>query len=93
MMARSARLPPHPRRDILEGSERREPMQQPATQPDELTDEQREAKRQEQIRRNQALIELLNSWDQEDAEEQRETLEFLMRALDEDRPSYRKLFP
>ena len=39
---------------------------------------------------------LLQSWlevDEEEAAEQRETLEFLMKALDEDRPSYRKLFP
>ncbi len=67
-------------------------MQQPVTHTNDA-DEEREAKRQEQIRRNQALIDLLNEWDQEDAEEQRETLEFLMKALDEDRPSYRKLFP
>jgi hypothetical protein len=69
------------------------PMQQPTTRTNDPDAEQREAKRQEQIRRNQALIELLNEWDQEDPEEQRETLEFLMKALDEDRPSYRKLFP
>jgi hypothetical protein len=29
----------------------------------------------------------------DDAEEQRETMEYLIRVLDEDRPSYRKLFP
>ncbi len=68
-------------------------MQQPSTHANEPDAEQRETQRQEQIRRNQALIDLLNEWDQEDAEEQRETLEFLMKALDEDRPSYRKLFP
>lgn len=48
--------------------------------------------REEQIRRNQAVIELLNVWEHEDAQEQLETLEFLMRALDEDRPSSRKFF-
>ena len=41
----------------------------------------------------QSLIDLLRSWQEGDAEEQRETLEFLMRALDEDRMSARKLFP
>jgi hypothetical protein len=41
---------------------------------------------------NQALIALLDSWENEDPQEQRETLELLMRTLDEDRPSSRKLF-
>ena len=37
---------------------------------------------------------LIQSWMKEDdAEEQRETLEYLIRALDEDRLSNRKLFP
>jgi len=36
----------------------------------------------------------LQSWvDEGDAEEQSETFEYLARVLDEDRPSYRKLFP
>jgi hypothetical protein len=41
-------------------------------------------------------IRLLQSWregDEEDRREQEETWEFLRRALDEDRPSHRKLFP
>ena len=50
--------------------------------PNESADEERQ---QEQIRRNQAVIDLLNAWERENPEEQRETLEFLMRALDEDR--------
>jgi hypothetical protein len=53
-------------------------------------------KRSEQARKNQAAIELLQSWldvDEEDAQEQRETGEFLLKALDEDRWSDRKLFP
>ncbi len=54
--------------------------------------EDSEKQRQEQIQLNQAIIDLLNSWEQEDPEEQRETLEYLMKALDEDRPSSRKLF-
>lgn len=37
-------------------------------------------------------IELLRSLREGDEEEQRETGEYLIRALDEDRPSYRKLF-
>ncbi|HXM51571.1 MAG TPA: hypothetical protein VN956_27265 [Pyrinomonadaceae bacterium] len=44
---------------------------------------------------NQALA-LLQSWDVEESskrEEQRETWEYLKRALDEDRLSDRKLFP
>ncbi len=39
-------------------------------------------------------INLLQSWlDEEDTEEQKETGEYLIRALDEDRLSDRKLFP
>jgi len=71
-------------------------MHQPTTSPQQQAEEERaakEAKRQEQIRRNQALIEVLDELEREDPEDQRETLEFLMRALDEDRWSYRKLFP
>ena len=55
----------------------------------EATESNRE---QEQLERNQVVIALLYSWEQEDAEEQRETLEFLRRALDEDRLSSRKHF-
>ncbi len=44
-------------------------------------------------RQVQSAIALLRSWQEGDAEEQRETWEFLRKALDEDRPSYRKLFP
>jgi hypothetical protein len=41
-----------------------------------------------------ALVDLLQSWvDEEDDQEQKETGEFLIRALDEDRLSERKLFP
>ncbi|MBV9864880.1 MAG: hypothetical protein JO316_05990 [Abitibacteriaceae bacterium] len=55
-----------------------------------------EAKKAEQIKRNQAAITLLRSWrecSEEEAQEQRETGEYLMRVLDEDRLSNRKLFP
>lgn len=39
-------------------------------------------------------IDLFQSWlDEEDTEEQKETGEYLIRALDEDRLSDRKLFP
>jgi hypothetical protein len=44
--------------------------------------------------RRAELVALLDSWlEDEDAEEQAETLEDLVRGLDEDRPSSRKLFP
>lgn len=52
-----------------------------------------DAQPSEQAIINQRVIDLLNSWDREDPEEQRETLEFLMQALDEDRTSTRKHFP
>lgn len=42
----------------------------------------------------ESLRALIQSWMNEgDAEEQRETLEYLVHALDEDRLSNRKLFP
>jgi len=42
----------------------------------------------------EAVRELLRQWREEgDPQEQRETLEYLMRVLDEDRFSTRKLFP
>ena len=44
--------------------------------------------------RSAKLIALLQSWiDAPNLEEQKETREFLIHALDEDRPSERKLFP
>ena len=69
------------------------PMKQPITQPDHFDEENREERRQEQIRRNMAALEMLRDWDQEDPEEQRETWEILKHTLDEDRPGQRKLFP
>jgi hypothetical protein len=40
------------------------------------------------------LVTLLQSWiDDDDAEEQKETGDYLVRALDQDRMSARKLFP
>ena len=40
------------------------------------------------------LVQLVQSWmDEGDTDEQRETLEYLINALDEDRLSSRKLFP
>jgi hypothetical protein len=45
------------------------------------------------LTRNQRLIETLKRFEEGDAAEQRETGDFLIQALDEDRPSYRKLFP
>jgi len=43
--------------------------------------------------RREQFAELLQSCIEEDQEEQKETFEYLVRALDEDRPSERKLFP
>jgi len=56
------------------------------------THRRQDERRQEQIRRNQAVIALLTTWEQEDPAEQREAVEFLMQALNEDRSSDRKLF-
>lgn len=41
----------------------------------------------------ESAVALLQSWNDEDEQEQRETWEFLKTALDEDRLSDRKLFP
>jgi isochorismate hydrolase len=48
-----------------------------------------------QAQKNQAAVELLDSWlgEDEDANEQKQTWEFLKVALDEDRLSNRPLFP
>ena len=44
--------------------------------------------------RANGLVQLVQSWmDEGDTGEQRETLEYLIHALDEDRLSSRKLFP
>ena len=44
--------------------------------------------------RRTAAVALLQSWiDDGDPKEQKETGDFLIRSLDEDRPSERKLFP
>lgn len=49
----------------------------------------------EQAQKNQAAIDLLDSWlgDDEDASEHQQTWNFLKTALDEDRLSDRPLFP
>lgn len=46
----------------------------------------------QKIKNQKALKVLQEIWD-DDKEEQKETFDFLRTALDEDRPSYRKLFP
>lgn len=43
--------------------------------------------------RREQFAALLQSWLEEDQEEQKDTFEYLMRSLDEDRASQRKLFP
>ncbi len=46
------------------------------------------------VDRRAALVALLQSWiDADDADEQKETGDYLIRALDEDRLSDRKLYP
>jgi hypothetical protein len=49
----------------------------------------------EQAKKNQAAIDLLDSWleDDEDASEHQQSWDFLKTALDEDRLSDRPLFP
>ena len=61
-----------------------DPIIQNTQQHDERSPEEREAQRQEQIRRNQAALQMLDEWDQEDPEEQRETWEIIERMLRED---------
>lgn len=48
---------------------------------------------EEQMEKNRAAIQLLQSWFDEDEAEQRDTLAKLRIALDEDRLSDRLLFP
>ncbi len=43
--------------------------------------------------KNADAISLLETWSEGDEQEQKETWQFLKRALDEDRLSNRKLFP
>ncbi|HEX6819119.1 MAG TPA: hypothetical protein VF120_12145 [Ktedonobacterales bacterium] len=69
---------------------RRSVMQQPTTQQGEPSNEALEAKREEQIRRSEALIALLNEWAQGDAEEQRRTWELLERGLQENPITFRR---
>ena len=59
-------------------------MTQPATKSDSGANQTPEELRIAQIERNQALIALLNSWEQDDPQEQRDTLAILVRALQGD---------
>ena len=64
----------------------------PAHDADPIDEEQ---ERRCRIERNQPTIAFPQSWlddDTESEEEQRAALEWLMRVIDEDRPSSRKLF-
>lgn len=61
-----------------------DPITHSDQQHDERSVEERETQRQEQIRRNQAALQMLDEWDQEDPEEQRETWEIIERMLRED---------
>ena len=74
------------------------PTETPVTKTPSAAEVDAEAEqRRRQREKNQAAIDLLDSWlnetDPEVIREQRETWELLKRALDEARPSYRKLFP
>jgi hypothetical protein len=60
--------------------------QTPATAEDTMESSLQPEERERALRALDALLE-------GDEEEQRETFAFLKKALDEDRPSYRKLFP
>ncbi len=58
------------------------------------TNDTEEERRRKQIEENQPMIRLLQSWREEaDAQRQKEAWEFIRRALDENRLSYRKFFP
>ncbi|MGK7901357.1 MAG: hypothetical protein AB4352_08095 [Hormoscilla sp.] len=66
----------------------------PVSSDNESSEVAPEAARAEQIKKNQAAIELLRSWrEYGDEQEQTETWEYLRQALDEDRLSNRPLFP
>lgn len=66
----------------------------PVSSDNESSEVDPEAARAEQIKKNQAAIELLRSWrEYGDEQEQTETWEYLRQALDEDRLSNRPLFP
>ncbi len=47
----------------------------------------------ERVQKNLALSQLLKSWREGDEKEQRDTMQYLRKALDEDRLSDRELFP
>lgn len=64
------------------------PMTNPTPVPAESTDQ--EPRRQPQA---QTAVDLLRAWREGDEKEQRETLAYLIHALDADRLSDRKLFP
>ncbi len=64
-------------------------MEQPVTLPVEIDEDQRVYRPPQP----QAILDLLQSWEDDDPEEQRETWEYLKKALDEDRLGARKLFP
>ena len=64
-------------------------MEQPVTLPVEIDEDQGVYGPPQ----TQAILDLLQSWEDDDPEEQRETWEYLKKALDEDRLGARKLFP
>lgn len=64
-------------------------MQEPATQHNDLDAEPQQA----QVRRNEAVLALLEAWDKGDPDEQRETWAILKQALDEHPISFRSKLP
>jgi hypothetical protein len=74
---------------MLHVNERSEPVNQPATQHESVDEEQRK----EQLRRNEAVLALLNAWEHDDPEDQRETWAVLEKALDEDPITFRSAHP
>ena len=65
-------------------------MRQSMPQPAGEASETNEARRQKQIRQNQAAIALLSEWEREDAEEQRETWRILKDALEHETLTFRQ---
>jgi hypothetical protein len=58
---------------------------------DTHADTPEEERRRDQMRRNQAVIDLLEAWEHDDPDEQRETWAILERALAEDHIEFRRV--
>ena len=60
--------------------------------PIDLLQEMKLRSHEEHLQKRRDIIQLLKSWREDDKQEQHETLEYLKKAIDEDRLSDRKLF-